>query len=176
MPSRLVISKLKAFLIIDLIFLGAVISAFFYFQDQGLIVVGLEPAKFEFSDLTVNPSEVYPGEAVLISLNATNVGDIEGNETLNLEINDVVKDTQNITLSTGASQVIEFSYIEMVIGNHTVKVGDLAGSFIVKPAPPETSKIILSNLWLFVDLNIDTTLTMIYTIIFFVLNVDEFMI
>jgi hypothetical protein len=145
-PSRLTATKLKAFLIIDLIFLGAVISAFFYFQDQGLIVVGLKPAKFEFSDLTVNPSEIYPAEAVLISLNATNVGDIEGNETLNLEINDVVKDTQNITLSAEASQIIEFSYIETVVGNHTVKVGDLAGSFIVKPAPPESSKIILSNL------------------------------
>lgn len=146
MPSRLNISKLKAFLIIDLIFLGAVISTYFYFQDQGLIVVGLKPATYEFSDLIVDPAEVYPGQAVQISLNATNVGDVEGNETLNLEINDVVKDTRNVTLAGGESQIIEFVYIETMMGNYTFKVGDLVGSFIVKPAPPELSKIILSNL------------------------------
>jgi hypothetical protein len=139
-------SKLKAFLIIDLVFLGAVVSTYFYFQDQGLIVVGLKQATFAFSDLTVDPAEIYPGEAIQISLNTTNVGDLEGNETLNLEINDVVKDTENITLAGGGSQIIEFTYIETVMGNYTVKVGDLVGTFIVKPAPPETSKIILSNL------------------------------
>ncbi|TRO47026.1 hypothetical protein E2P60_04090 [Candidatus Bathyarchaeota archaeon] len=146
MPSRLAISKLKAFLIIDLIFLGAVISTYFYFQDQGLIVVGLKPATFAFSDLNVYPAEVYPGEAIQISLNATNVGDLEGNETLNLEINDVLRDTKNITLAGAESQIIEFTHIETMMGNYTVKVGDLIGTFIVKPAPPETSKIILSNL------------------------------
>lgn len=146
MPFRLAISKLKAFLIIDLIFLSAVISAYFYFQDQGLIVVGLKPATFTFSNLTVDPSEAYPGEAILISLNTTNVGDIEGNQTLNLEINNVIKDTKNITLAGGASEIIEFSYIETVVGNYSVKVGDLVGAFIIKPPPPEASKIILSNL------------------------------
>jgi hypothetical protein len=146
MPSRLAISKLKAFLIIDLIFLGLVISSYFYFQNQGLIVVGSKPATFTSSNLTIDPTEMYPGEAALISLNTTNVGDIEGNHTLNLEIDDVVKDNRNITLAGGASEIIEFTYVETVVGNHSVKVGDLDGAFIIKPAPPETSKIILSNL------------------------------
>ncbi len=146
MRSRLAISKLKAFLIIDLIFLGAVISTYFYFQDQGLIVVGSKPATFTFSNLIVDPSEIYPGEAISISLNTTNVGDVEGNESLNLEINDILKDTKNITLAAGASEIIEFSYVETVVGNHSVKVGNLNGAFLVKPAPPETSNIILSNL------------------------------
>jgi hypothetical protein len=52
MASRLEASKLKAFLLIDLIFLGAVVSTYFYFQDQGLIVSGSKPATFTFSDLT----------------------------------------------------------------------------------------------------------------------------
>ena len=146
MPSRLAISKLKAFLIVDLIFLGLVISSYFYFQDQGLIVVGSKPATFTSSNLTIDPTEMYPGEAALISLNTTNVGDIEGNHTLNLEIDDVVKDNRNITLAGGASEIIEFTYVETVVGNHSVKVGDLDGAFIVKPAPPETSNIVLSSL------------------------------
>jgi hypothetical protein len=146
MLSRLAISKLKAFLIIDLIFLGSVISTYFYFQDQGLIVVGSKPATFKFSNLAVDPSEVYPGEAVQIALNTTNVGDIEGNQTINLEINNATKDTKNITLAAGASAIVEFTYIETVVGNYSVKVCDLVGAFIIKPAPPETSNIILSNL------------------------------
>ncbi len=146
MPSWLVSTKLKAFLVIDLIFLGLVVSTYFYFQDQGLIVVGSKPATFTFSDLLVDPSEVYPGETVLISLNTTNIGDVEGNETLSLEINDVVKDAKNITLAGGASEIIEFSYLETEVGNHSIKVGDLVGAFIVKPAPPESSNIVLSNL------------------------------
>ncbi len=146
MPSRLTATKLKAFLIIDLIFSGAVVSAYLYLQNQGLIVVGLKPATFTFSNLTINPYEAYPGETILISLNTTNVGDIEGNQTLDLEINSVIKDTKNITLAGGASEIIEFSYIETVEGNYSVKIGELVGAFIIKPAPPETSKIILSNL------------------------------
>jgi hypothetical protein len=146
MLSRLAISKLKAFLIIDLIFLGSVISTYFYFQDQGLIVVGLKPATFKFSNLTVDPSEVYPGEAVQVTLNTTNVGDIEGNQIINLEINNATKDAKNITLAAGASAIVEFTYIETVVGNYSAKVGDLVGAFTIKPAPPETSKIILSNL------------------------------
>ena len=146
MPSRLAISKLKAFLFIDLIFLAAIGGAYFYLQDQGLIVVGLKPATFTFSNLTINPSEAYPGEAILVSLNTTNAGDIEGNQTINLEINNATKDAKNITVAAGASAIVEFTYIETAVGNHSVKVGDLVGAFIIKPAPPETSKIILSNL------------------------------
>jgi hypothetical protein len=145
-PSRLTITRLKAFLIIDLILFSAVTGAYFYLQNQGLVAVGVKPAEFTLSNLTVDPSEIYPGEAILISVNITNVGEIEGNQTLNLEINDVVKDTANVTLEGGASEIIDFTYIETVVGDYSVKVGDLVGVFNVKPAPPETSKIILSDL------------------------------
>jgi hypothetical protein len=143
---RLNITKLKAFLIIDIVLFSAVAGAYFYLQDQGLVAVGLKPAEFTLLNLTVDPDEIYPGEAILISVNITNVGDIEGNQTLNLEINDVVKDTANVTLAAEASEIIEFTYIETVVGDYSVKVGDLVGAFSVKPAPPETSKIILSEL------------------------------
>ena len=146
MPTQLNATKLKAFLTIDLIFLATIGAAYFYFQNQGLIAVGSKPATFEYSDLAVNPSELYPGEAVLISLNTTNVGDIEGNQTVNLEINNATKDAKNITLAAGASAIVEFTYIDTVVGNYSVRVGDLIGEFIIKPAPPETSNIILSNL------------------------------
>jgi hypothetical protein len=82
---------------------------------------------------------------IQISVNATNIGDLEGNTTFNLEINSAVKDSANVTLGSGASEVIEFSDIEMLEGNYSVKVGDLSGFFNIKPAPPESSKIVLST-------------------------------
>ena len=146
MWSKFALSKVEAFLVIDLIALAAISGTYFYLQNQGLTVVGARPATFTLSNLVVDPSEVYPGEAVLISLNATNSGDVVGNLTIALEINDVVKDTRNVTLAGGAYEIVEFSYIETVVGNRSVKVGELVGAFIVKPAPPEASNIILSDL------------------------------
>ena len=51
-----------------------------------------------------------------------------------------------MTLDGGASQLVQFTEIETTPGNYTVKVGDLTGMFVVNPAPPGSSKIILSNL------------------------------
>jgi hypothetical protein len=149
LPSRQSSTKLKAFLIIDLVVFGAVAGAYIYFQNQGLITMGSKPAEFSLSDLTIDPPEAFPGDAILISVNSTNIGGVEGNQTLNLEINNVVKDTTNITLAAAASEIVEFTEIETVTGNYSVKVGDLIGVFVVKPAPPQSSNIILSKL--FVD-------------------------
>jgi hypothetical protein len=145
MLSRSAIVKLKAILIIDLIIIGAAAGAYFYLQDQGVITGAAKPATFTLSDLTISPLEAYTGEAIQISVNVTNVGDLEGNSTFNLEINSVVKDYANVTLGSGASDVIEFSDIEMMEGNYSVKVGDLLGYFNLKPAPPESSQILLST-------------------------------
>lgn len=146
MLSRSAVVKLKAILIIDLLVIGAAAGVYFYFQGQGLIAAGAKPATFTFSDLVINPLEAFVGESVQISVNLTNIGDVEGNQTVPLEINSVVKDTMNVTLAGNySSQIIEFTDIEMISGNYSVKIGDLAGAFLIKPAPPESSKIVLSN-------------------------------
>jgi hypothetical protein len=147
MPSRSAVVKLKAILVIDLIIIAAAAGAYLYLQDQGLVSGSEKPAEYVYSDLKINPTEVYAGEAVVISVNITNIGDREGNLTVNLEINEVIKDTANITLSGNyTSEIVEFTYIEMVDGNYNVKIGDLTGDFVIKEAPPEFSKIILSGL------------------------------
>ena len=146
MLSRSAVVKLKAILIIDLIIVGVAAGVYFYFQGQGLIATGAKPATFTLSDLTINPLEAFVGESVQISANLTNIGDVEGNQTVALEINSVVKDTMNVTLAGNySSQIIEFTYLEMTEGNYSVKIGDLTGAFLIKPAPPESSKIVLSN-------------------------------
>jgi len=146
MLSHSAIVKLKAILVIDLIIVGAAAGVYFYFQDQGMIAVAAKPAKFTLTNLTIDPLEAIVGDAVQISVNVTNIGDLEGNQTLNFEINNAVKDTENVTLAGGASEIVQFTDVEIKEGNYTVKVGDLTGNFTIKPAPPESSKIILSNL------------------------------
>ncbi len=146
MLSRSAVVKLKAILIIDLLIVGAAAGVYFYFQGQGLIATGAKPATFTLSDLTINPLETYVGEPVQISVNLTNIGDIEGNQTVSLTINSAIKDSMNVTLAGNySSQIVEFTDIEMAEGNYSVNIGDLAGAFLIKPAPPESSKIVLSN-------------------------------
>lgn len=146
MLSRSGLVRLKAILIIDLIIVGAAAGAYFYLLNDGTITGAAKPATFTLSDLTINPLEVYIGESIQISVNVTNIGDVEGNTTVNLEINDAIKDSTNITLQgLKSSEIVEFSYIELNEGNFTVKIGDLSGYFIIKEPPPDTSKIVLSS-------------------------------
>ena len=145
MLSRSAVVKLKAILIIDLMIVGAAAGVYFYFQEEGLIANGAKPATFTLTDLTINPLEAYVGESVQVSVNLTNIGDLEGNQTVNFEVNNAIKDTMNVTLSGNSTEIIEFTDIEMVEGNYSVKIGDLTGAFNIKPALPESSKIVLSN-------------------------------
>jgi len=138
--------KLKTFLLVDLLIVATAVGVYFYLQDQGVITGAAKPATFVYSDLVVDPLEAYVGQTIHITVNVTNIGDIEGNVTVNLEINDNIKDSQNITLpGLKSSEIVEFSNIELKDGIYNVKIADLTGNFTIKPAPPESSKIVLSN-------------------------------
>ena len=99
MLFRSAIVKLKAILIIDLLIVGAATGVYFYLQENGIVASTTKPAEFTLTDLTISPPETYAGEAVQISVNTTNIGDLEGNQTVNLEINGAIKDTSNLTLT-----------------------------------------------------------------------------
>src|SRR5512135_739890 len=99
MLSRSAIVKLKAILIIDLIIVGAAAGVYFYMQGQGLITSGVKGAEFTLTDLVIDPPEAYTGEAVQISVNVTNIGDLEGNFTVDFALNEVVKSSLNVTLA-----------------------------------------------------------------------------
>jgi hypothetical protein len=146
MLSRSAKVKLKAILIIDLIIIGSAGGAYLYLQHQGLIAAAAKPATFTLLNLIINPPVTNVTDAVQISVNVTNIGDLEGNDTINLEINNATTGTENVTLAGGASQLVQFTEIELIPGNYTVQVGDLTGIFVVNPAPPGSSKIILSNM------------------------------
>ncbi|MDR0373880.1 MAG: hypothetical protein LBI79_10135 [Nitrososphaerota archaeon] len=131
---------------VDLLIVGIAVGAYFYLQDQGVITGAAKPAAFVFADLVVNPFETFVGQPIQISVNVTNIGDLEGDTTVDLELNGVVRDSMNLTLAgLKTSEVVEFTVIAMDAGNYTVTIGDLTSSFLLKYAPPELSKIVLSN-------------------------------
>jgi hypothetical protein len=146
MLSRSGISKLKAFLIIDLLIVAIAAGIYLYLQNTGQLVAESESTEFTVTNLTINPLEAEIGESITISANLTNVGQIEGSYTVNLTINDIPKGNQTILLSSGENRIVEFTDAENTEGNYTVKIGDLTGSFMIRPPAPTTGKIILSDL------------------------------
>jgi hypothetical protein len=146
MLSRSAVVKLKAILIIDLIIVGAALGAYFYLQNEGLVSGTPKPAKFVLTELTISPSEAYVGETVAISVNVTNIGEVDGNDTWSLLINSAMKGSANLTLGGNSSEIIAFTDVEDAVGIYNVQIGDLTGNFTIKEAPPENSKIVLSDI------------------------------
>jgi hypothetical protein len=146
MHSRSALTKLKAILIIDLIIVAAAAGTYLYLQNEGLVATAARDAEFVASDLTITPAEAEEAEPVQILANITNIGDLEGTYDANLTINGVL--TQNQTLivpGNKTSVTAEFTVIEETIGNYSVELGGLTGSFTIKAAPPTASNIHLSN-------------------------------
>ncbi len=146
MHSRSAMAKLKAILLIDLIIVAVATGIFLYLANQGLVAVALRPAEFTVTNLVIDPLQANVGEPISISANLTNIGDLSGNYTLSLIINDMIKENQTIRLAGGISSIVGFTDIESVKGNYTVALGNLVGTFTVKAALPEVSHIVLSNL------------------------------
>jgi hypothetical protein len=95
------------------------------------------PAAFEASSLIINPSTVKPGAKVNVYLRITNTGDVTGTDTVVLKINNVVVDSQNVTLAGGVSTVVTFTTSSQLTGKYAVGVAGLNGNFIVsKSATP----------------------------------------
>ncbi|AKB51974.1 S-layer family duplication domain protein [Methanosarcina barkeri str. Wiesmoor] len=92
--------------------------------------------QFTFSDLTIQPASVEAGTAVNIRVNAMNNGDVTGESTVELLVNNESVDSENVTLNPGENKSIEFSHTEDTPGTYTVEVGGLSESYeVTKKAP-----------------------------------------
>jgi hypothetical protein len=145
MRSRRAFGRLKAVLLIDILVVAVAAGSYLYLSSQGVLNTGPKPAEFTLSNLTVDPNQTDAGDPVSISVNITNVGETEGNYTFELLINNSTRANVTIDLTPLESNVTTFTDVETVEGNYTAQIGDLMGAFNVKPAPPETSSITLSN-------------------------------
>ncbi|MDR2708190.1 MAG: hypothetical protein LBB87_05555, partial [Nitrososphaerota archaeon] len=147
MTSSSALGKLKAFLIIDLIIVCSTVGAFFYLQNQGVIPLSSKPADFVFSDLVISPEETFAGQPIQISVKVTNVGGVEGTITVDLEVNGEVRDTVDVTIAgLKTSEIVEFIFFEMRVGEYELKVGDLTSVLLLEEAPPGMNSVVLSGL------------------------------
>ena len=111
--------------------------------------------------LTINPVEGDVDQPISISANVSNTGDLEGNYTASLTINDQPRNNQTMLLLGGETSAIDFTDTESTEGNYSVKVGNLTGTFKIKPL---ISNITLSRLiinpkegWIGDDINIQAS-------------------
>ena len=95
------------------------------------------PAKFEASNLTVNPRQAQLGQPVNISLTITNEGAIEGNFELHLIIDGIVRVVREITILGKSSETLTFEVSNLAVGKHQVRVAGLTEQFrVVMAATP----------------------------------------
>ena len=94
-------------------------------------------ANFSASNLSIQPAEVQPNEAVTITLSVANTGDTEGSYNAVLKINGAEEAEKIITLAAGESQSVSFSVTKEKAGSYSVDVNGLASSFnVAAPAAP----------------------------------------
>lgn len=67
---------------------------------------------FELSELEPETANVNPGDELNVSATVTNTGDLSGNQSIVLEIDDEVVRSQNISLDSGESTTVTFVDVE----------------------------------------------------------------
>jgi len=102
------------------------------------IIAHAAPAAFSTSNLSIQPSEVQPKEAVTITLSVANTGGMEGSYAVVLKIDDVKEAEKDVTIAAGSSQSVTFSVTKEKAGSYSVDVNGLSGSFTVKEKPAPT--------------------------------------
>lgn len=94
-------------------------------------------ADIRVEDLTIEPTEVYVGGRVRISVVATNYGDASGTKAISCNVNGRVS-TQTVALAPGESKRIDFEATPAEAKTYSVSVNGLTGSFkaiaIIVPA------------------------------------------
>ncbi len=150
MRSQSAITKLQSILFIDLIIVSLAAGGYFYIESN--IAPPIKPfepilksAEFLLTDLVINQTEAKVDQPIKISVNITNIGEKAGSYSVNLTISDEPRGSRTIQLQNAETTIVEFMVTEKIEGSHTVKIGDLTGTFTIK-TPPKLAQFHLSNL------------------------------
>ena len=93
------------------------------------------PAEFTLSNLQVSPASVQAGEEVLVSFTVENTGELSGDYSIELMLDDESIRTLTGTLDGGESTTVETTVSSETEGTHTVTVDGLEAEFSVEAAP-----------------------------------------
>jgi hypothetical protein len=104
-----------------------------FFSVVGLALTGLlviSKPVFKLTNLIINPTTIYPGDTVNISVTITNTGWRAGTKRVTLQV--ITSTAQkDITLKPGKSGVLNFTATPSTAGRYEVAVDGLSGSFNV---------------------------------------------
>lgn len=100
-----------------------------------------QPAKFEASELSVNPTSLKTGETVSISVKVKNAGGESGSYDLTLKINGQHAGMKTVSLGPGESTTIMFSYTPASEGAYSIEVNGLSGTFTATKAEEPSTLI-----------------------------------
>jgi hypothetical protein len=126
----------------DLVLLAFVVPGYFYANSQIL-----NPAEFKVTNLILDYDWIQVGEPAQISVNVTNIGDLSGNHTVTLTIDEVPITTKTVQLSAAETTTVSFTASDLTVGNHTVTIGDLEASILVTlEAPIRPAELQITNL------------------------------
>jgi hypothetical protein len=87
---------------------------------------------FRVTGLEVYPTEVKPGEQILVTASIVNTGDLEANYTVELKVNEIVKFATEVKLPAGDTGDLQVVGREVVPGIYTVNLGGLTRQFVVR--------------------------------------------
>ncbi len=139
MQPRSTIAKLKIIFVISLMIIALAAGSYYYLQSMPLL------PKFQLTNLVVTPVDAGIDKPVKISVNVTNTEEKKSCNSVKLTINDAVKETKMVELSSGESKIVEFIVTESSEGIFFVEIGNLTGIFMVSAVP-------LPSAWVISDL------------------------
>ena len=103
-----------------------------------------KPAAFEVNNLIIDPQVAEVNAPVQVTINVTNVGELAGSHTVELNVNGATTDTKTAQLSGGESTTVKFTVTQASPGTYSVKIGDLSGTFSIEGP----STIVLENMFI----------------------------
>ena len=90
-----------------------------------------EEAKFEVSNLIIEPSSATIGQMVSVSVDVTNTGGTEGTYNVIFLVNGVEESNENISLAPDASQTVTFNLTRDTVGVYEIEMSGLKSELTV---------------------------------------------
>ncbi|MHA2052086.1 MAG: DUF2341 domain-containing protein [Candidatus Kariarchaeaceae archaeon] len=109
------------------------------------IVYTPEPAEFELSGFDLSGTHVQPGELIEGTVIVSNLGEVSGSYSIEVELDGVIVDLQMVTLDGGESTTVTFIISSDDEGTHSVQLESQIKSFIVS-LPPAPAEMVVSGL------------------------------
>lgn len=96
-------------------------------------------SEYSVSALSITPQEAVSGDVINITADVSNQSTEIKNYTATLWINQMIEQTQKITVPPGKSTSVSFSLTKNKTGEYQVRIDRLAGTFIVSKQPDTAS-------------------------------------